>query len=227
MENPRQYTSLRPEYFDDCEFIEYSIYKGIEFEVFMDDVVPRNLPLFSNALEKTSLVHKLAKLRVKRIHCSYWAYPTSFLTKNNFSELVERFGSIKDVVDYYGDTTGSHMFNRWSQEYELACELGAQAYTFHLIDYAPIDGKWSFTVSRADILQAMIFMTQQFVSILTERELITSHSPQIELENAGWGLEYGVQTAADYRALFSQVYDPYTPYKQRNPMIYCQNRGQG
>jgi len=178
-------------------------------EVFMDDIVSRNLPLFNNNKEKEILKKRLEKLNVKRLHCSYWAYPTSFLTKNDFSQLIERFGDEKEVKAYYGDLTGRHMFRRWIQEYEMACELKAQAYTFHLIDYAPIDGEWAFTISREDICQAMIFMTQQFICLLEEREMLTESSPQIELENAGWALEYGVQTSLDYKRLFNQLYDPH------------------
>ena len=51
-------------------------------------------------------------------------------------------------------------------------------------------------------------MTQQLLCELEDRGLLTDESPNIELENAGWGLEHGVQVADDYRFVFSQVYDP-------------------
>jgi hypothetical protein len=177
-------------------------------EVFFDDVVPRTEKLFNNEIEKNELISRLRHLQVKRLHCSYWAYPTSFLTKNNFTELTERFGGIEKVKEYYGDLTGSHLWDRWSQEYEVASALDVQSYTFHLIDYAPIDGNWAFTISISDIRQAMIFMIQQFLQNLEGLRLLTDTSPSIEIENAGWGLEYGIQSKDDYIMLFEQLYDP-------------------
>jgi hypothetical protein len=177
-------------------------------EIFFDDLVPRTWNLFSSETERVSLIYKLRNLQVKRLHCSYWAYPTSFLTKNNFTELITRFGGIEQVRAYYGDLTGSHIWKRWAQEYEIASALNAQAYTFHLIDYAPIDGEWAFTIPINDIRQAMIFMIQQFLLNLEELQLLTGASPCIEIENAGWGLEYGTQSKNDYITLFEQLNDP-------------------
>lgn len=213
----RQYSTYKNELF--CEKQSKNIDAfcsefGLEgMEVFMDDVVSRDKVLFNNYEEKENIIKKLLGLNVKRIHCSYWAYPTSFLTKNKFNELIYRFGNSDNVVKYYGDLTGMHMFQRWMQEYEIACEINAQSYTFHLIDYAPIDGKWEFTISKEEIRQAMVFMIQQFINNLMDKKLLTEDSPQIELENAGWGLEYGIQTAEDYNILFSQIYDPYKKVK--------------
>ena len=52
---------------------------GLEgIEVFMDDVKNRTEVLFAAETEKEALVDRLAAGSVKRIHCSYWAYPTSF-----------------------------------------------------------------------------------------------------------------------------------------------------
>lgn len=177
-------------------------------EVFMDDIKGRTEILFSSEQDKEALARSLRERCVARIHCSYWAYPTSFLTKHSFSQLEERFGGLDSLRDYYGDLTGSHMYSRWCQEYELATALKAQSFTFHLIDYAPIDGMWDFTISKADIRQAMISMLQHFLCALLDRGLLTPDSPQIELENAGWGLEHGMQTAEDYVMLCSQIYDP-------------------
>jgi hypothetical protein len=164
--------------------------------------------LFNNETEKIALIKELQDLQVKRLHCSYWAYPTSFLTKNNFTELINRFGSIEQVKEYYGDLTGRHIWERWAQEYEIASALKVQAYTFHLIDYAPIDGEWAFTIPINDIRQAMICMIQQFLLNLEELQLLTGTSPCIEIENAGWGLEYGTQSKSDYITLFEQLNDP-------------------
>ena len=182
---------------------------GVEgTEVYMDDILSRSELLYTDEAGKESWVRELEKLCVKRVHCAYWAYPTSFLTKHSFTELTERFGSLKAVREYYGDLTGGHMFRRWAQEYALASALGAQSYTYHLIDYAPIDGMWDFSISRADIRQAMVYMIQHFLNHLMDEGLLTEDSPQIELENAGFGLEYGLQTAEDFAFLFEQLYDP-------------------
>ena len=101
------------------------------------------------------------------------------------------------------------MFARWMQEYELACELGAQAYVFHVIDYAAIDGAWEFTITREQVLDAMVRMVQEFLLRLAGKGLLSAGSPVIELENAGWGLEYGAQRCEDFAEIFRQVYDPF------------------
>jgi hypothetical protein len=177
-------------------------------ELYMNEVHPRTENLFQKDEEKQKWVEEFSDLCVKRIHCSYWAYPTSFLTKSHFRELVERLGTLEEVINYYGDLKGIHMYERWAQEYELACALGAQAYVFHTIDYAAIDGAWEFTISREEILQAMAGMVQTFLMYLEEKKLLTENSPLIELENAGWGLEYGAQTSEDFAAILEQIYDP-------------------
>ncbi|MGG2028796.1 hypothetical protein AB1282_24110 [Gottfriedia sp. S16(2024)] len=204
-----QFSTFKAELFDEHQhdkMDEFCAEFGLDgMEVFMDDVLSRDQDLND---EKLVILDKLRTLHVKRVHCSYWAYPTSFLTKNNFQELVERFGGWEDVVNYYGDLTGDHMYKRWADEYQIATELKAQAYTFHLIDYAPIDGKWEFTISKEDIRQAMIYMIQQFLNYLINQNLINEDSPMIEVENAGWGLEHGLQTAEDYKLMYCQLYDP-------------------
>lgn len=177
-------------------------------EVYMNEAHTRTESLFNSCQEKQKLVEKYSDLMVKRIHCSYWASPTSFLAKNNFKELVEHFGNTDEIIKYYGDLLGAHMYERWAQEYELATELGAQAYVFHVIDYSSIDGVWDFSITREEILQAMIGMVQMFILYLEEKNLLNEDSPIIELENAGWGLEYGIQKGEDFKALFEQLYDP-------------------
>lgn len=209
-----QYSTYKPELFEESQYKtmdkfckEYGL-KGLE--VFMDDVLSRDQDIYFHEEE---ILRQLSNLNVKRIHCSYWAYPTSFLTKNQFNELVERFGSVENIIGYYGDLTGNHMFKRWAQEYKIATELKADAYIYHLIDYAPIDGKWEYTISKAEIRQAMIFMIQQFLNYLMDQNLLTADSPPIEVENAGWGLEHGLQTAEDYKLMYSQLYDPFGKVK--------------
>ena len=56
-------------------------------------------------------------------------------------------------------------------------------------------------------------MTQQLLCTLEQKKLLSEDSPSIELENAGWGLEHGMQVADDYEMLFSQVYDPWGKLK--------------
>jgi len=182
-------------------------------EVYMDDILSRDKILFTSEKDKQALICRLKEFHVKRVHCSYWAYPTSFLVCNNFKELIERFRGEHAVQSYYGDLTGSHIFQRWVHEYTLAKELCAKSYVFHLIDYAPIDGLWAFSISRKDIRQAMIFMLQKFLNLLIQNGVVTPDSPIIEVENSGWGLEHGIQTAEDYMQLFGQLYDPYNKVK--------------
>ncbi|MDO5678595.1 MAG: hypothetical protein Q4G35_13955, partial [Propionibacteriaceae bacterium] len=178
------------------------------FEVFMDWVRPRNERLFEDEDDFGSLQRSLSRRRVRRIHCSYWGYPTAFLTKQGFSELVERAGGVAEVRAYYKDTTGEHMFARWRDEYQLACALKADAYVFHAIDYAMVDGAWDFTLSRTTIRDAMIAMVQQLLEVLDDASLVSATSPIIEVENAGWGLEYGLQTADDFAHLLAALHDP-------------------
>lgn len=178
-------------------------------EVFMNEACPRTKDLFQDEEGKKEWADRFAALCVKRVHCSYYAYPTNFLTRTHYDEFVQRLGGLQGIVDYYGDLRGVHLFERWTQEYELACALGAQCFVFHTIDYAAIDGAWDFTITREEILQAMVGMVQTFLLYLEEKGLLTSDSPVIELENAGWGLEYGAQRSEDFAEIFNQIYDPY------------------
>ena len=91
---------------------------------------------------------------------------------------------------------------------ETRSALNAQAYTFHLIDYAPIDGKWEFTIQERDFPGNDLYDPGTHKS-LVGGGLMTENSPQIEVENAGWGLEYGLQTAEDFAKMFHQLYDPF------------------
>lgn len=179
-------------------------------EVFMNYEGNRSQSLlFDSEAKKAAAIEKYKRLCVKRIHCSYWSYPTSFLNKLHYRELVQRQDGEEGICRYYGDLTGDHMFARWTQEYELACALGAQAYVFHVIDYAAIDGAWEFTITREQVLDAMVRMVQEFLLRLAGKGLLSAGSPVIELENAGWGLEYGAQRCEDFAEIFRQVYDPF------------------
>lgn len=179
------------------------------YEVYMDDIVPRGERLFSSEAELDALAKKLTEMQVKRLHCSYWAYPTSFLGGFAFRQLISRFGSLEEVEAYYGDLTGQHMYERWTEEYKLAKAIGAAAYTFHLIDYAPIDGMWEFTIPQAVIKSFMVTLLQTFLNRLYAQNLVDETSPLIEVESCGWGLEHGAQCAEDFKNIFAQIYDPW------------------
>jgi hypothetical protein len=70
-----------------------------------------------------------------------------------------------------------------------------------------VDGLWRYTLSRDEILRAMVTMLQTLLDRLDEGGLLSADSPVIEVENAGWGLEYGMQTAEDFTFLFDQLND--------------------
>ena len=179
---------------------------GIEgLELFATDIVPRNEVL----VVTDQLVADLVGIGVKRLHCSYWGSPTNFLMKVDFAELVERFGGRDALREYYGDLTGSRMLRRWVTEYRLASEIGAQAYVFHLIDYMTEDGSWSFSIDKELVRTAMASMLQMFLAALEEEQLLSADSPLIEIENAGWGLEHGMQTADHAVAVLREISDPH------------------
>ena len=207
-QNVTEYFTIRAEHFDDAA--AFARTHGLAgAEVFMNDVRPRTLPLFEDRAEKDTLVERLRQAAVTRVHCSYWGSPTAFVAGTGYKELVERFGDENLVREYFGDLSGRHMFDRWCDEYQVATELGAHTYVFHLIDYQHVDGAWSFTVSRQVVLDAMVVVTQRFLRELDDRGLLNDASPVIELENAGWGLEFGAQTADDFSYVLGQVQDTY------------------
>ena len=178
-------------------------------EIFCTSIKDREVSLYESEEELEVLKTMLQQSGVKRLHASYWASPSAFLYGIQEENLYEHFGGKEAVVAYYSDESGSHLFERWCQEYALADAIGAEAYVFHLIDYFPIDGQWRFHVTRERILECMVRMIADFVQHLEERNLLTTSGPVIELENAGWGLEFGVQSAEDFAYLFDKVNDPY------------------
>lgn len=185
-------------------------YNFIGSEVFADDILDRNnIDFYTSEKSKNYIKTLIKDFNIKRLHCSYWAYPTSFITKNNFKELIDRFNGLDNLKNYYMDLSSKAMFNRWISEYKGAKDNNLDAYIFHLIDYAPIDGLWKFTIAKEEIIQAMISMLQQFINLLIDENLLDDKSPIIEIENAGWGLEYGIQTIWDYKKLFNELYDPF------------------
>lgn len=210
MENWKEYASVKPHMFppkDPAALCEEGGLLGTE--VFFDDLCPRDLPLCPTPEAEAALTRQIGSLCARRAHASYWAWPTAFLTGRHRSELYDRMGGAQKVQAYFGDESGEAIYSRWTAEYALCAKLGLEAYTFHLIDYAPIDGKWEFTLSRQDILEGMAQMLETFLSRLDKAGLLTSGCPKIELENAGWGLEYGAQTGEDFVWLLSRVADPW------------------
>ena len=205
-QNVTEYFTIRTEHFD--EAAAFAQAHGLAgSEIFMNDLTPRTLPLFEDQAGKDSLVAQLRQAKVARVHCSYWGSPTAFVAGTGYRELVERFGDERLLRDYFGDLSGRHMFDRWCDEYQVATELGAHTYVFHLIDYQHVDGAWSFSVSREVVLDAMVVLTQRFLRELDDRGLLAADTPIIELENAGWGLEFGAQTADDFSYVLNQVQD--------------------
>jgi hypothetical protein len=197
-------------------------------EVYMNEIYPRVGSLFDGENNKEKWIEECEALGVKRIHCSYWAYPTYFLTRTNYREFLRRMDGYTGVRRYYGDLTGDHIYERWVQEYDLASSLNAQCFVFHLIDYAAIDGAWEFTISREEILQAMAGMLQTLLIRLDDEGLLGENSPFIEVENAGWGLEYGAQRAEDFAFIFGQLYDPHGKVKigwDMNHLLHATGKG--
>lgn len=178
-------------------------------EMYIDHLVPRNENLFKDSEDRKVLANKLTDNYVKRIHMSYWAEPTDYLENIDRKGLFKRFGSKKNIIAYYGDLTGEHIYKRWVQEYALAKDIGAEAVTFHLIDYFHIDGLWEFTNSRETIVKSLIEILSKFLSILDQKKLLKD-GPIIEVENAGFGLEYGVQKAEDFLYVFNYINDTYS-----------------
>lgn len=210
MEKLRQYAALKPDMPAGrtaaalCDAFSLS-----GTEVYFDDLVPRDEPLCPNSDAEAELLARLTHDRVKRAHASYWAWPTAFLTGRNREELFRRMGGAEEVRAYFGDESGERIFSRWTAEYALCVKAGLESYTFHLIDYAPIDGKWAFTLSRAEILAGMAEILARFLERLNAAGLLSANGPRIELENAGWGLEYGAQTCEDFLWVLSRVEDTF------------------
>ena len=178
-------------------------------EIYCSEITDREKNLYNSEKELDEMALLLKNSGVRRLHCSYWASPSDFLYREDKSELLSHFGSEEAVREYYTDLTGEHLFDRWCQEYALAGKIKAEAYVFHLIDYFPIDGQWVFSLTRSQILNYMVRLVSDFLQTLKNKGLPNADSPAIELENAGWGLEYGVQTAEDFQYLFENVDDEY------------------
>jgi hypothetical protein len=190
------------------EKVKYKAFvKDLNFdgtEIFIASVVSREDPLFKSTSEKAKLISELRNAHVKRLHMSYWAEPIDFLGKKDIESLLLRFNSKEEILGYYSDLTGEHIYNRWIQEYEIAKETGVSAVTFHAIDYFHIDGLWEIDKSKKVVLNAFAKILNDLLFKLNAKGL-ANNGPIIEVENAGFGLETGVQTAEDYIYLFSKI----------------------
>ena len=198
-------------------------------EISMWDELHPSVDLFTDEESKQAWIKRFEALRVKRLHSSYYSYPTYFLTKTHYADFVRLYDGTENIKNYYGDLTGQHVFERWCQEYEIARDMKLDSFVFHLIDYECIDGAAEITLSREEILQGMVCLLQTFLNYLLERGLVSENSPVIELENAGFGLEYGVQRADDYNFVLSQIYDPYDKVRvawELNHLLHATGKGE-
>ena len=188
---------------------------------------PRELPLFNSPDEITSILHELGARSSSQLHCSYFGNPTALFqgpSSSAYQALLKNMGGPDEFRKYYGDLTGEHVIARACQEYELAVRAGLDHYTVHFgIDYSFSDGMFSYPTSygldREAVLESSLRQTavylRRFESHLARVGLLTSGQklPTIGIENAGWGLEYGIQTAGDFKRLFAYLDDVKSPLR--------------
>lgn len=139
---------------------------------------------------------------------SYWGETSDLLRHLDYESLTKRFGKNENIINYFGDLTGEKIYERWVEEYRLARNAQLESVTFHLIDYFHIDGLWKFRNKRGDIVIAHARILNELLKKLKENQLL-ENGPIIEIENAGFCLEYGVQTAQDFEIVFSNINDEY------------------
>lgn len=175
-------------------------------EIYMSSIIPREKTLYKNNKEKEALLKFLKAFTVKRVHMSYWAELVDFIGDGDQKSLHKRFRTKKNIMKYYSDFTGEHIYNRWLQEYSVAKSIGAEVVTFHLIEYYHVDGQWQFRTSKKAILKALTRILSKLLVLLEESQLLKD-GPIIELENAGFGLESGAQTAQDFAYVFKHLHD--------------------
>lgn len=173
-------------------------------ELYIANIIPRDKSITSIEEKKLGKIFKEG--HVKRLHMSYWGETSDFLQKLDVEGLKGRFGSDENIINYFGDLTGNKIYSRWAEEYALAYKFGLESVTFHLIDYFHIDGLWRFTNNRNDIVLAQAKILNTLLRKLEEKDLLKK-GPLIEIENAGFCLEYGVQTAADFEIVFQHIND--------------------
>jgi len=190
------------------EFISEHGFAGSE--VFASDFAPRESALEPAHIK--SLKARFDRLRVKRLHASYWGWPAAYLAGEPNERVLARLGGPGEIAAYYGGGP-ERCYERWAAEYRLACEIGAESFVFHMIDYAPIDGLWEYEEDNEAISEKLADVLRRLLDLLKKRGLYSKASPVVELENAGWGLEYGLQTAAGFSGLFSGLDDPYEKVK--------------
>ena len=188
---------------------------------------PREEALATSSGEMELLVRELGAREASQLHCSYFGNPTALFrgpSSGAYQALLRNMGGADNFQRYYGDLTGEHVIARACQEYELAVRAGLDHYTVHFgIDYSFSDGMFSYpeeygldreAVVEAAIRQTVVYLSR-FESHLARVGLLSQDRglPTIGIENAGWGLEYGIQTADDYRRLFRYLEEAQAPLR--------------
>ncbi|MEY4668919.1 MAG: hypothetical protein RL518_1618 [Pseudomonadota bacterium] len=200
----------------------------ISTETYAPVLRPREVPLASSGEEMESLIKQLEDRCASQLHCSYFGNPTALFrgpSSDAYQSLMATMGGPEEMARYYGDLTGDHVVARACQEYELAVRAGLGHYTVHFgIDYSFCDGMYSYPetygLDREAVLdgafrQTVVYLNR-FESHLAQVGLLTPERnlPTIGIENAGWGLEYGIQTADDYRRLFRYLEKVNAPLRE-------------
>jgi hypothetical protein len=187
----------------------------------------REVPLFTSKDELDRLIHQLRTRSSGQLHCSYFGNPTALFagpSSHAYQALLRNMGGPVRFAQYYGDLNGEHVITRACQEYELAARAGLDHYTVHFgIDYSFSDGMYSYpdtygldrdAVVESAIRQIIVYL-RRFASHLARLGLLSGDQslPTIGIENAGWGLEYGIQTAQDFRLLFERLEEVKAPLR--------------
>lgn len=188
---------------------------------------PREEALATSLGDMKVLVRELESRESSQLHCSYFGNPTALFrgpSSDAYEALLRNMGGPDAFQRYYGDLTGEHVIARACQEYELAARAGLEHYTVHFgIDYSFSDGMYNYpleygldreTVVEGAIRQTGVYLSR-FESHLDRVGLLSKDRklPTIGIENAGWGLEYGIQTADDYRRLFRYLEEVQAPLR--------------
>lgn len=188
-------------------------------EVYTPALVPREAPLWRDSSTLNTVINQLKERESRQLHCAYFGNPTAFFSGGDspsFQALVRNMGGEAEVQKYYGDLTGAHLLERVCQEYELALRSGLDHYTVHFgIDYSFSDGMYeygeTYGLDRHAVLDAALRQTERYLKCihahLRRNNLFTPGGslPTIGIENAGWGLEYGMQTAQDFLKLLAHL----------------------
>ncbi len=197
-------------------------------ETYVPSLKPREVALWRSSSELSELLRELAQRRTSQLHCSYFGNPSCLFAgpqTKAYNALKSNFGGASAMQSYYGDLSGEHAIERVCDEYELAIHAGLDHYTAHFgIDYSFSDGMYDYAkeygFDRHDVLQACVLQTETYLRRIYERLLSKNllgkqvALPTIGIENAGWGLEYGIQDSSDFKALFTHLEDRNVPLRE-------------